>query len=167
MAISAWPVPVTIDTTDLDSDTDSLTAARADLLIAVTKLNGVLAAVDNGAFIYTDLNPPTVATLVTSTAQTTYASGESWTYAHSQGTVPDQIYAYGVVQSGENDQGYTAGEKIMFDINAAYGLQVWANTSNLGAVVSSLGLTLLAKSTGIRQAVATGEWDIYIVGIWY
>ena len=59
--MSTWPDPTgTVSTTDMDNDTDSLTAARADILDLTTKFNQVLGTCTIASTPWTDLNDATI-----------------------------------------------------------------------------------------------------------
>lgn len=59
--MSTWPDPAaTVSTTDMDDDTDSLTAARADILDLTNKFNVVLGTCTQASTPWTDLNDTTL-----------------------------------------------------------------------------------------------------------
>lgn len=68
MADGAWPTDTTpISTTNMDADTDLLTAARADILLLTQKFNDVLNSIDDGAVPTSSLNDGSYMKAVTGT----------------------------------------------------------------------------------------------------
>ena len=105
----------------------------------------------------------------------TYNAGRNWTYAHGQGSVPDIVQGHAVKNAtGGTDGGYSNGDKLILaplisgSNSNDVGLTVWASSTVLGAVVGDAGnLKAHQKTTGNVFTLASGEWYIYIVGIWF
>jgi hypothetical protein len=111
-------------------------------------------------------------TVVTSTAQTTYAANTEFSKAHGQGSIPDLIYAYGLVQSGHSDLGYSFGNKVMMttggNVTTGHGLQVYADSSHMYGAIGAGQIQIMDRSFPHDMGIiATGEWDIHLVGLWF
>ena len=125
------------------------------------------------ADIDSDINAA-VPTYVISNARTTYAGGDTWTFAHGQASAPDIVLGYAIKNAtGGDDGGYSSGDKVMLSPLARgtannSGLQVWANATNLAAVVGADNIRLACYNTsGQSFTMAAGEWNIYIEGVWF
>ena len=102
---------------------------------------------------------------VTSTARTTYAATNNWSWAHSQSSVPDTVQAYAICTT--IDQGYAVGDKILLGQTAGtLGIQVWSSATEIGAVIGTAGIGIFHKTTGVSALMGTGDWGIYFEGIW-
>ena len=170
-----------------DYNLDNLDIDSGNIAAAVVLANGIAAttqgASDNTTKLATtayvdtqtdtDIATALAAMRVTSTAQTTYASGTNWTYAHSKASVPDLVLGYGILQATHTDGGYSAGDRVFLNMKTSgsateKGLFVWADSTNLGGVVGENGpLCAYNKTTGALFDLAVGEWDIHVTGVWF
>lgn len=108
---------------------------------------------------------PTV-THKTSTARTTYAGSDTWSWAHGEGSRPDEFNAYAVCTTIDN--GYAVGDKILLVArSAAIGIDVWANATHIGAALGSSGLQSRNPSTAALASLGVGDWEIYFEANWY
>jgi hypothetical protein len=102
MATTPWPDPSQPATNVfLQNDSDSITAARAELEDAINKLNLILTTVDQGATVWTDQNLMSPATVVTGTVSlgTVSAGGQSGTVTWVHG-IPGSVRFGFAIKSG-------------------------------------------------------------------
>ena len=162
--------------TEVNIDTGNIDAAvvLADGIAATTQSpSDDSVALATTAYVDAQTDADIALMKVTSTAQTTYSVGTNWTHSHGKGTVPDLILGYAILTGTDAGLGYAVGDKIMLSqkpqgglVDA--GLQVWASSSVLGAVVGDdLALSAYNKTTGASATLDVGQWSVYIEGIWF
>ena len=160
--------------TEVNIDTGNIAAAvvLADGIAATTQSpSDDSVALATTAYVDAQTDADIALMKVTSTARTTYAATNAWTHAHGKASIPALVIGYAIKNAtGGTDGGYSNGDKIMLntmqDGTTEWGLQVYANATNLGASVGTNGLK--AQSiTGSNFTLATSEWNIYIEGVWF
>jgi hypothetical protein len=91
-----------------------------------------------------------------STTQAMPAAGATATVAHGLGVVPVDLRV--VLHCGTAEGNWVAGD----EPNAVGGLTVWADATNVYALVQSTGVVALNKSTGVSFTITLGNWGFVV-----